>query len=350
MRQPRVHIVILNWNGWADTLECLESVLRQHYPDFQIVVCDNDSADASLDKIERWCQGEQAAPVNDDSPLTHLSQPPVQKPVPYVRLTRDDAEKADAGHVTEPLVLIQTGGNLGFAGGNNVGFRYLLTQNDSDYVWVLNNDTVVDPNALSAMVECLESKAAKGQPATCGSTVCFYDDPTVVQALGGSQFDTRSCIASQTLGRFLKRDSDIDHSHYAGKLDYITGCSWLLPVQFLRDVGLMEEAYFLYYEEIDWVTRAGKRYTHTYSQTSMVYHKEGSSIGSKTLNRGPSQLAEFYMARSRLDFCRRFYPRHLPYVYLTMLLQALNRIRQRHFKNARTLLGVVLGKRVHKPL
>ncbi|MGB0465966.1 MAG: glycosyltransferase family 2 protein [Pontibacterium sp.] len=350
MKQPKVHIVLLNWNGWQDTLECLESVLRQDYPDYQVIVCDNASGDGSLEKIELWCRGELEAPVGPESPLKHLSAPSVSKPVSYVRLTREDAENPDAPPVNHPLVLIETGGNLGFAGGNNVGFRYLLNQRNSDYVWVLNNDTVVEPDALKAMVETLETGSAKGQPGTCGSLVCFYDDPEIVQALGGPEFNPRSCIASQTLGRFLRRDEPVDHAAYARRMDYITGCSWLLPVQFLHDVGLMEEGYFLYYEEIDWVTRAGDRYTHTYAPDSVIYHKEGSSVGSKTMNRGPSQLAEFYMARSRLAFCRKFYPKNLPYLYLTLVLQAVNRVRQGHFKNARLLLQVARGKRDFKPL
>ena len=340
----KVYIVILNWNGWRDTVECLESVFRLRHNHFQVVVCDNDSSDDSLAHVRTWAEGDTPVRVDEKHPLQRLSFPNVPKPIAWAELSRTHAEAPRSTPLQDPLILIQTGGNLGFAGGNNVGLRFVLQQGDAEFVWLLNNDTVVEPNALSALVEqCTTQSQTTGRPFTCGSLVCFYSDPDVVQALGGSQFNQRTGIASQTLGRFQRRSDPVNHKQVARTLDYITGCTWLLPIAFLREVGLMEESYFLYYEEIDWTMRAGHRYGLTYAPDSIVYHKEGSSIGSKTIHRAPSLLAEYYMTRSKVRFMRRFFPRKLPVVYAFSLAQALNRMKQGFPQNGWTIVRALLG-------
>jgi len=342
-KPPKVYVILLNWNGWRDTVECMESVFRQDYARYQVVVCDNDSKDQSLQHLRDWAQGRSPVQVDEQHPLRRLSWPNVAKPVEFVELSRQQAEAPRQSPLTQPLILIQTGANLGFAGGNNVGMRFALAQGDADYVWILNNDTVVEADALQAMVNRCES-APPDQPMTCGSLVCFYSDPQVIQAMGGSAFNTRTGIASMTLGRFRRRDESIDHAAIEKTMAYVTGCTWLLPIRFLQDVGLMEEGYFLYYEEIDWVMRAGQRFGMGYAPDSIVYHKEGSSIGSKTMNRAPSLFAEFYMTRSKLLFMRRFFPGNVWVVYLSSLAQAANRVRQGHAHNARMILRALLGR------
>lgn len=340
---PRVHIVILNWNGWKDTIECLESVLRQDYPNYQVVVCDNDSQDHSLEKIQAWAQGQLDAQVPTQHPLARLSQPAITKPVPFVRLNRIQAEGLTQHEWANiPLVLIETGGNLGFAGGNNVGMRFALQSGQCNYVWLLNNDTVIEAETLRNMVSHSETMKVQGQRNTCGSLVCFYDDPNVIQALGGSQFNRRTGIATRTLGRFKNRSEEIDHTAVAASLDYITGCSWLVPRIFLEEVGLMEERYFLYYEEIDWVSRAGPSWALTYSPSAAVYHKEGSSIGSKSMGKAASAGSDFYMAQAKLKFMKRFYPRCYIRACLVTLLQAANRLRQGLPKNAKAIMTAIL--------
>jgi GT2 family glycosyltransferase len=344
-KQQRVHIVILNWNGWKDTLECLESVFRQDYDNYQVVVCDNDSADQSVAHILDWATGKQPAPSPTDHPLSRLSLPAIAKPVSHVFLDRQTAESANHIDPATQLVVIQTGGNLGFAGGNNVGLRYALQQEASDYIWLLNNDTVVEADTLTNMLRHSTELLAKGIKNTCGSLVRFYDDPDIVQALGGNRFNRWTSVASETLGRFLPVSADIDHDHYRQSIEYITGCSWLLPRSFLTEIGLMEEGYFLYYEEIDWVLRSEQNYQLTYADNASVYHKEGSSIGSKTMNRGPSVLSEFYMTRNKLLLIKKFYPARLTVVYLFTLLQAFNRLRRGQFDRFWLLIKVMFGKK-----
>ncbi|GGF62862.1 glycosyltransferase family 2 protein [Alteromonas lipolytica] len=343
--QPKVRIVILNWNGWRDTVECLESVFKLNYPNFQVIVCDNDSSDDSVKNIVDWTRGVLPVVPGRCHPLPHLIIPPVAKPLSYQCYNREDVDNGVCDE--SPLVIIQTQGNLGFAGGNNVGIRFAMQQG-CDYVWLLNNDTVVEADALCQMVKHSSALRARGIKNTCGSSVHFYDDPNVIQALGGASFNRWTGIASQTLGRFLKRGDNIDHGRYQQRLDYITGCSWLIPEDFLTQIGLMEEKYFLYYEEIDWVLRSKQHYALTYAPESLVYHKEGSSIGSKTLNRPASMLSDFYLARNKFLLAKKFTPWALPVVYLSTLLQVFNRVKQGYLKKALLLTKVMLGKQ-HYP-
>src|SRR5215216_1455804 len=98
---PRVHILLLNFNGWRDTLECLESVLRLDYPDFRVIVCDNGSSDGSVDRITAWAEGSEPAPKSDIPSLARLVDPPIGKPVPYVSYTRAEAERGGRGNAAD---------------------------------------------------------------------------------------------------------------------------------------------------------------------------------------------------------------------------------------------------------
>ena len=158
---PRVYIVLLNWNGWGDTIECLESLFRLRYPDYRVVVCDNGSEDGSIDRIRDWAEGRLDVWVPPRVEARSLSTPPVEKPIPYSEYGQA-AEAGGRSGVDAPLVLIRTGGNLGFAGGTNVGLRYGLAKGDLDYAWILNNDTVSRSDALGHLVRRMELDSGVG--------------------------------------------------------------------------------------------------------------------------------------------------------------------------------------------
>lgn len=343
MNRPRVHIILLNWNGWRDTVECMESLLNQDYANYQIVVCDNASDDGSLDNIEAWARGELEASHSSNQMLASLVKPAIEKPITLARISAEIAQKLDTP-VEGPVVIIENGGNIGFAAGNNTGFRFALAQG-TDFCWLLNNDTVVAPDALSKMVEHSSRLAREGIPNTCGSIQRFYDDPSVVQALGGFAYDKRNAVTAPPFGRYKKltelRENDFLEANQ--HLDAIHGCSLLAPREFLKQVGLMDERFFLYYEEIDWALRARNKFTLTYSPEAFVYHKEGASIGSTGFKRARSAFAEYHLIKSRMLFCRKHEPRKVIGVAVYALLQAVNRIRQRRFDNSRSIVRAIFN-------
>ena len=109
----KVCVLIVNWNGWKDTIECLESVFRNDYSNYQVVVCDNGSLDGSMEHIKAWAQGELDIYLPKNDQLRVLSFPPVSKPVRYVQYDRKEAETGGKPWADDiRLILIQTSANL----------------------------------------------------------------------------------------------------------------------------------------------------------------------------------------------------------------------------------------------
>jgi len=339
--RPAVAVIVLNWNRWRDTIENLESVLRLDYPNLAVIVCDNDSTDGSVEKIEAWAKGEMAAPVAH-AQMAAYTMPPLAKPVDFVRIS---CSEVDHGHRSMPRVtLIETGANLGYAGGNNVGLRYALNQGFA-YFWLLNDDTVVPPDALKPLVERLERDSHVG---LCGSTLRYYAAPDVNQELGGCAYYPLLGMARR-LGSDTPASDAIDAQAVERRLGFVSGAAAFVSRPFLEDVGLMCEDYFLYCEEIDWATRARGRYHLAYAPDSIVYHKKGASIGSKTLSRRRSADSSYYLWRARFMFTRRFYPFGLPGLSVFAFFALLNAGFRLDGKTANALMRAVrdgLGRRV----
>lgn len=321
-------------------------MFRLDYDNYQVIVCDNDSQDGSLDHIRAWSEGREIAVIDENCPLSEIKNSPVRKPISYIEHDRHGAECGGNVNDTEvPLILIQTGHNLGFAGGNNVGLRYAQQQNDFDYVWLLNNDTIVDPNCLARMVDYASGRMI---PNTCGSRLLYYDDPDTIQALGGAHYNKWTGLA-KSVGLNKSVHDEIKPQCYEQQISYIMGASWLIPESFLSEIGLMGESYFLYNEEIDWCVR-GSKYELCYADDAVVYHKEGRSIGSSSDKRKTSLFSDYYLFNSKLDFTCRFYPEALITVYLVTFVQIINRLRRGQWSKARLILNIMFEKMGLKPV
>jgi GT2 family glycosyltransferase len=183
--QARVAIVLVNWNGWRECIECIDSVLAQGHVNFHLFVVDNDSQDLSMERIIAWCSAPEADPgwrrqagvdrYTDRSPRTG---------VPHRILDRIyQALPSSVGGCT--VTLIRSVGNLGFAGGCNVGIR-AAGLDEFAYFWFLNPDTVVERRALIELIDRAESQPRMGM---VGSTLLFYDRPDIVYALAGGRVD-----------------------------------------------------------------------------------------------------------------------------------------------------------------
>jgi len=251
MKNPLVVIILLNWNGWRDTVACVESCRRLTYPNFRLVIVDNGSSDGSGAILRERCP---------------------------------DAE------------LIQAGDNLGFAGGNNIGIRRALEQG-AEYVWLLNNDTVVDAEALSALVRVAEDDEATGM---VGSKI-FYHDNTRLIWYAGAALDPKMPHRLHHHGLNREDRGQYDEVCPAG---FITGCSLLARREMVEAVGLMDEEFFLYFEDADWSARAAARgWKLMFCPQSVVYHKVSMSVGGSG-----SPVAFYYSARNLLHFVRRNFP------------------------------------------
>lgn len=307
--KKKVYIIVLNWNNWKDTVECLESVFQNSYPDYQVICVDNGSTDGSEQKIKEWAAGT----LSVSSRFFEFTA--YNKPVPVVIYDNGIAGKGcdaviESYHCQRtPLVLIKAGTNSGYAGGNNIGMRYALGKGDASYIWILNNDTVVDKDALAEMVKCAEHNEGVGMT---GSKLLYYDKPDVVQSAGG-------CIIYPWLGNttFISHaQRDSVHGDEPLEPDYICGASLLVKKDVIETIGLMDENYFLYWEDADWGIRARRnKYTLLYCPESRVWHKEGATSG------GLKSMTDYYWTRNGLFFIKKFYPMLLPFVFFAYFVK-----------------------------
>ena len=277
IQHQKIYIIFLNYNGWADTIECLESVLRIDYPNYQVIVVDNNSPNNSMDYIKAWAEGRLDVWVNPNNPLRKLSFPPVQKTIPYVFYTREEAEKGGNPEIEKqfnnPLIFIQTGYNGGFAFGNNVAIKYALAKKDVDYVLLLNNDTVVEKDFLNKLVEVSQADKKIG---ITGCKIYYYDNSSKIWFNGGK--------FNEWTGRSVHIQKEIDKE--VSECNFITGCCMLIKREVLEKIGLLDESYFMYVEDLDYcysVIKSG--YKLIVAHNSNIWHKVGAS--------GEGEISEF---------------------------------------------------------
>lgn len=217
---PRVACIVLNWNGWQDTIECLDALKECTYSDLTLIVVDNGS-------------------------------------------TNDSVARIGAAH--PDTLLLQSGANLGFAGGNNIGIRYALAHG-AEYVWLLNNDTKPAPDALSALV----AKALTDTGIGAVGSVCYdADAPSTIQAWAGARVN---------LWIGYVRNSTVPHGD--DWFHALYGASMLVSSTAIQDAGLLDEGFFLYWEETEFCLRLRKRgWRIAAAPDSHVLHKLHASTG-----------------------------------------------------------------------
>jgi len=198
----------------------------------------------------------------------------------------------------------------------------MLWRGGFDYLWLLNNVTIVEPGALQALCTRMSETPRAGM---CGSTLLHYGDPRKVQAWGGGYYCKWIGLPWHQ-GRLMRSSNSINRERAERWMNYVVGASMLVSRKFLEDVGLMCEDYFLYFEETDWAMRARGQYVLAYAPASIVYHKVGASIGTSSNPGKKSFLCDYYSIRNRLLFTRRFFPEALPTIYVSLLCAALVRL------------------------
>lgn len=312
-----VYIVVLNWNNAVDTIACLDSIFKLTCGAFKIIVCDNASKDSSYNDIKEALIANQY--LNNKS---------------LVELNKHESECYCIPSDEDGLYLIQTGDNLGFAGGNNVGVRFALNQKDAKFIWLLNNDTEVEPNSLSHLVAKAESDSRIG---ICGSKLVYYHNRDFLQGVGGI-YNPWLATTSHYKGMSLSSDI-IDERDAEKNIDYIIGASMLLTVDFIKKVGLMNEEYFLYYEELDYCFRARNAgYNLGIASKSVVYHKEGA-----TTSQDKGIVGDYYSVKNRLKFTKNFNKKYYIFVYFSIFAVAVNRLRRLQFIKFCNVVRVLFG-------
>lgn len=330
-----IGIILVNWNGCADTICCLSSILSTNKTNWPIHVCvvDNCSSDQSLDKIRQFLASSDFL----ETDTSHLGK------YPDVRISSITSfRNRDNDGETIDITLVANLDNYGFAAANNIGVIALdyVTGEKCNYYWLLNNDTEIEPNCLDALCKKMEANPSLG---VCGSTLIYYGSDNIVQAYGGVKY---SLLTGRgvTLGNGSVLNLDaINESEIERQLTYISGASMFVRRDVFDKVGMLSEDYFLYYEEIDFSCRIKGLYLQGYAADSIVYHKEGASIGTGSIIRAPSLLSDYLQTKNKILFFRKFQKSSLLIVWLMGLMKVGKRIREGYYANARVILLALFG-------
>lgn len=242
---PAVTAIVLNWNKATDTLACLRSLDEQTYPNCEALVVDNGSQDGSVARVRRR----------------------------FPQVT-----------------VLELAENLGYAGGNNRGIEYALRQG-CEYVWLLNDDTTVAPDALQALMA--EAQASPGV-GFFGPMVYMLDDPHRILSAGGV-FADRWQPQHRGIGQ-------LDQGQLAGtsEVDYLSGCALLVSRKAIEALGMLDEDFFAYYEDVDWCYRAKQAgFGVLFVPKARVWHPDTTR---RDVN---SPLVTYYMSRNHLLFAQK---------------------------------------------
>jgi len=264
---PRVAIIILNWNSWRDTLDCLESLHRISYPSYLIIIVDNGSTDGSLDKIRAYCEAASSAGMISIIPHhqeNHLAEPTYKQngiTTEFKQIVPDKSDKRE-------ILIIRNDQNYGYAVGNNIGMRFALKCR-SDAVLLLNNDTVVDPEFLTELVKALQDQQSAG---FFGPKVYYYErngrKDVISHAGGVLNMLTGTC---HPIGK-----DEVDAGKYdvVREVDYIEGSCVLVRAEVIDQIGLLDPIFFAYWEDVDWSLRGSNEgWKSIYVPTARVWHK-----------------------------------------------------------------------------
>jgi GT2 family glycosyltransferase len=315
---PAVSIVILNWNGWKDTLECLESLCRISYNNYSVIVVDNGSTDDSFSKIIEFAE----------------------RGLSHHRISLDiiviDEEEAKFGRGSKhpasdkEFILIKNHKNYGFAGGNNVGISYALKSLNPKYILLLNNDTTASRSFLKELVDAMETDENIGSV----QSLLLRPGGKIIDSLGQEMSKMGSSDAG--FGMPYIEGSLMDKSEIFGPC----AAAALYRSDMLKEIGLFDDDFFVIYEDVDLSWRMRLRgYSSFLISKSVIHHKRGIS-GTKFSGEG--DLRRYYLYKNWWLIALRYYP----LFDLISMPEILFRNALRCTSDARKLgkLGQILGQ------
>ena len=272
---PKVFVIVINWNGEQDTIECLESLTHADYGNMHVVISDNGSRPESLQALRDWaCE----AGLGISSPST----PPTE----------------NVGSPIRTLCLLANGRNLGFTGANSTGIRYAMRQ-DAEYVMFLNNDTQVTPSFLSRMVAVAEQEPNRGIIGC--KTLQSGDDapngPPRIWSLGGYEYVYGNPM---NLGR-----NQLDRPEWKGERvnDLVCGCCMLIRRDVVETVGVQDDTLFFGLDDVEYSLRAARHgWTNVLALDAVIYHEGSQSVAGRT------GLQLYYLFRNTYYFRTRYFP------------------------------------------
>lgn len=273
--KPKVGIIIVNYNGYIDTIKCLNSLSELEYLNYEVYIIDNGSTNESYSNISEYIENNS---INN-------------------------------------IHLIKSEINLGFSGGNNLGISIALEEG-SEYILLLNNDTIVTPKFLSELIENADFRTI------VTPRIMYWKEKSKVWYAGGK--------LSMKIGRAWHKNIDkkvnLKTDNSVEKVSFVSGCCMLIDKNILQKIGLLDEDFFLYYEDTEFCWRAQLQDIQLlYIGYSIIYHNVSSSTGHN------SDLMNYYKIRNRFYLIDRY-------------IHGINKILAKAYALAEIVAGIVIRK------
>lgn len=323
-----VAVIIVNWNNWKDTIECLQSIYNIDYEDYYVILVDNASSDGSIKVIKQYVQGI----FGNDSELTKSVNR--GKRIEIIEYTEDqvisgksDSKAFNEGDLKKVLIIIENSKNYGYAKACNIGVNYAMKVLKPCYILLINNDVVVDRFFLKRLVEVSNADLKIG---CAGPMICYYDQPYRLQQVYGKR--------NLYLGIYWRSLYNVKEPC---EVDSLIGAALLIKAEVIERVGLFDPLFFMYTEETDLCLRIRKAgYKLVYVPSAKVYHKASRSSGGEL-----SLFRLYYCTRNQLLLARKhlipllFFPLWIPRFLFTLLK---NLIKTRNLMVAKVILKGLL--------
>jgi GT2 family glycosyltransferase len=312
MTHMHVAVVIVGYRNGEEVRDCIDLLAASTHADFAVHVCENGGSPAYAAlaaAVRKTCADLAPAPTGSRMVEAHSG-------------TLSGSQQVH---------LYDAGANLGYAGGINVCFAAIIAEDRYDHVWILNPDTEPTPGALAA----LRARQQQGGYGIVGSRLVLKASNRI-QLYGGRW---RKWMARGfNIGLGSPADTTPDVAAIEHAMDYVCGASMFAPRVYVEQVGMFDERYFLYNEELDWCFRRGA-FTLGYAHDSVVVHAHGSTIGSSVNRKTRSALSVYLDERNKLLFTKRFNPVLLPVVALTTLVLTSQYLKAGAYANYRVALA-----------
>jgi N-acetylglucosaminyl-diphospho-decaprenol L-rhamnosyltransferase len=331
----QVPVIIVGFRNPDDVTGCLRAVARMApEPSMEVFIAENGGPEA-FDRLAAAVTAKGGpcipAPAAENGPASSA----------FRRLLRLRLVGPD-GTPGAFVNLAEAPGNLGYAGGVNAWMRPLMAVPGWEAAWVLNPDTAPEPDALSQLAS-YSRRRGKGM---VGSRLVLMAEPDRVQTRGLCYRPFRAVTLA--VDRYALSSHEPDPDDVERRLDSPSGASIYATRPLIEQIGLMDERYFLYFEDLDWGRRAKKAGAVGYAHQSIVFHKGGSTIGTATRRADKSRLAVYLEARNRILFVKENYPGWLGWTVLVNLVRIASFAVARAFPNvgaaSRGLVAGLLGE------
>jgi len=290
---PNISIIIINWNGWKDTVECLGSLYQIDYPNYNVIIVDNDSSDDSIEKIREYSRK-----------IVNMGYKFLEYDFNGDKIVYNSKTELNTELVyKKKLILIKNDENYGFAQGNNIGIEYAFKNLNPDYILLLNNDTVVEKNFLTELIKAAEKDEKIGS----AQSTLLKPEGDIIDSLGQEML----MWGAKDIGINSKYDSNIKEMEIFGSC----AAASIYKRKTLERAGLFDKDFFIILEDVDmsWRIRLNGLKS-ILAPESVVYHKRGISevmsvneilFGEKT----PEIIFKWYhSSKNWLIIIIRYYP------------------------------------------